>query len=313
MNRKNTLLFLVIAILAELFLRLDFRNATLILTELRLPRLVLAFSIGSALAMSGAVMQTVLNNPLAEPYTLGIASGAALGAAIFNSMGFHPGVFGLNAGAVIGSIAVLLLISRVILKNELRFDSVILLGVMLSMFCSSLLAIWMAIADPIGVQTITFWLLGDLTRVGLKTGIALFVVSSIVFLYFMRISKKLDGFLFGESMVEGFGVSLRQTQTIVVVLISVLVGFCVSAAGMIGFVGLMVPHLIRKRMGTSIHGKILPYVFVWGGISLVMSDAIAHTVSYPLELPVGAVTALIGAPVFIYLFIYRKFGRGAES
>jgi iron complex transport system permease protein len=313
MNRKNTLLFLVIAILAELFLRLDFRNATLILTELRLPRLVLAFSIGSALAMSGAVMQTVLNNPLAEPYTLGIASGAALGAAIFNSMGFHLGVFGLNAGAVIGSIAVLLLISRVILKNELRFDSVILLGVMLSMFCSSLLAIWMAIADPIGVQTITFWLLGDLTRVGLKTGIALFVVSSIVFFYFMRISKKLDGFLFGESMVEGFGVSLRQTQTIVVVLISVLVGFCVSAAGMIGFVGLMVPHLIRKRMGTSIHGKILPYVFVWGGISLVMSDAIAHTVSYPLELPVGAVTALIGAPVFIYLFIYRKFGRGAES
>ncbi len=313
MNRKNTLLFVVIAILAELFLRLDIRNATLILTELRLPRLVLAFSIGSALAMSGAVMQTVLNNPLAEPYTLGIASGAALGAAIFNSMGFHLGVFGLNAGAVIGSIAVLLLISRVILKNELRFDSVILLGVMLSMFCSSLLAIWMAIADPIGVQTITFWLLGDLTRVGLKTGIALFVVSSIVFLYFMRISKKLDGFLFGESMVEGFGVSLRQTQTIVVVLISVLVGFCVSAAGMIGFVGLMVPHLIRKRMGTSIHGKILPYVFVWGGISLVMSDAIAHTVSYPLELPVGAVTALIGAPVFIYLFIYRKFGRGAES
>ena len=313
MNRKKTVLFLVIAILAELFLRLDFRNASLILTELRLPRLVLAFSIGSALALSGTVMQTVLNNPLAEPYTLGIASGAALGAAIFNSMGFHLGVFGLNAGAVIGSIAVLLLISRVILKNELRFDSVILMGVMLSMFCSSMLAIWMAIADPVGVQTITFWLLGDLTRVGLKTGIALFVVSTIVFFYFMRISKKLDGFLFGESMVEGFGVSLRQTQSIVVVLVSILVGFCVSAAGMIGFVGLMVPHLIRKRMGTSIHGKILPYVFVWGGISLVMSDAIAHTVSYPLELPVGAVTALIGAPVFIYLFIYRKFGRGAES
>jgi iron complex transport system permease protein len=313
MNKKNTILFLLISIAAELFLRLDYRNASLILTELRIPRLILAFSIGSALSLSGAVMQTVLSNPLAEPYTLGIASGAALGAAIFNSLGFHYGFFGLNAGAVLGSILVLLLILRVIVRNEFRFDSMILLGVMLSMFCSSLLAIWMAIADPVGVQTVTFWLLGDLTRVGLKTALALLVVSIVALVYFHRISKKLDGFLFGDSMVEGFGVSLKQTQAVVVVVVSVLVGFCVSAAGMIGFVGLMVPHLVRKKMGTSIHGKVLPYAFTWGGIALVLSDAIAHTVSYPMELPVGAVTALIGAPVFIYLFIYRKFGRGVEA
>ncbi len=313
MNKKNTILFLLISIAAELFLRLDFRNASLILTELRIPRLILAFSIGGALSLSGAVMQTVLSNPLAEPYTLGIASGAALGAAIFNSLGFHYGFFGLNAGAVLGSILVLLLILRVIVRNEFRFDSMILLGVMLSMFCSSLLAIWMAIADPAGVQTITFWLLGDLTRVGLKTALTLLAVAIIALVYFYKISRKLDGFLFGDSMVEGFGISLKQTQAAVIVVVSILVGFCVSAAGMIGFVGLMVPHLVRKKIGTSIHSKVLPYVFTWGGIALVISDAIAHTVSYPMELPVGAVTALIGAPVFIYLFIYRKFGRGAET
>jgi iron complex transport system permease protein len=313
MNKKNTLIILVIAILLELFLRLDFRNASLILTELRMPRLILAFAIGSALAVSGTVMQTVLNNTLAEPYTLGIASGAALGAAVFNSLGFHLSFFGLNAGAVIGSAMVLAMILKVILKNQLRSDSVILLGVMISMFCSSLLAIWMALADPHGVQTITFWLLGDLTRVGMKTGIALLTVSSLVFFYFQATAKKLDGFLFGESMVEGFGISLQQTQSVAVILVSILVGFCVSSAGMIGFVGLMVPHLVRKKLGTSIHSRVLPYVFVWGGISLVVSDAIAHSISYPLEMPVGAVTALVGAPVFIYLFIYRKWGRGVEA
>lgn len=313
MNRKNTLIVLMVAILLELFLRIDFGNTMLVLTEIRLPRLILAFAIGSALALSGSVMQTVLNNPLAEPYTLGVASGAALGAAIFNSLGFNWGFFGLNAGAVVGAVIVLLILFKMITKTRLRFDSVVLLGVMLSFTSASMLAIWMALADPVGVQSITFWLLGDLSRVGLKSALALLGLSLVFFAYFYRFSKKLDSFLFGESMVEGFGVSLKDTQRVSVVLVSILVGFCVSAAGMIGFVGLMIPHFIRKKMKTSLHQKILPYVFVWGGICLILSDALAHAVAYPMELPVGAVTALVGAPVFIYLFIFRKTNRGVEA
>lgn len=313
MNRKNTLIVLVVAILLELFLRIDFGNTMLVLTEIRLPRLVLAFAIGSALALSGSVMQTVLNNPLAEPYTLGVASGAALGAAIFNSLGFNWGFFGLNAGAVVGAVIILLVLFKMITKTRLRFDSVVLLGVMLSFTSASMLAIWMALADPVGVQSITFWLLGDLSRVGLKSALALLGLSLVFFTYFYRFSKKLDAFLFGESMVEGFGVSLKDTQRVSVVLVSILVGFCVSAAGMIGFVGLMIPHFIRKKMKTSLHQKILPYVFVWGGICLILSDALAHAVAYPMELPVGAVTALVGAPVFIYLFIFKKTNRGVEA
>lgn len=312
MNRKKTIVFLLVAILMELFLRIDFGNMALVLTELRLPRLVLAFAVGSALALSGTVMQTVLYNPLAEPYTLGVASGAALGAAIFNSLGLSLGLFGLNVGAVVGAILVLFALLKIVFKTQLRFDSVILLGVMMSLSCASLLAIWMALADPVGVQSITFWLLGDLSRAGLKSSIALLVLSLVFFAYFYRFSKKLDAFLFGESMVEGFGVSLRDTQRMSVILVSILVGFCVSAAGMVGFVGLMVPHLIRRKMGTSLHQKILPYVFVWGGAILIFSDALAHAIAFPLELPVGAVTALVGAPVFIYLFVFKKLGRGLE-
>jgi iron complex transport system permease protein len=313
MNRNKTIVFLIVAILLELFLRIDRSNISIILTELRLPRLILAFAVGSALALSGAVMQTVLYNPLAEPYTLGVASGAALGAAVFNSLGITWGFFGLNVGAVLGAVLILGALLKIVFKNQLRFDSVILLGVMLSLSCASMLAIWMALADPVGVQSITFWLLGDLSRVGLKSSIALLVLSLVFFSYFLRFSKKLDAFLFGESMVEGFGVPLKDTQRTAVILVSILVGFCVSAAGMIGFVGLMVPHLIRRKMGTSLHHKILPYVFVWGGIILIFSDAVAHAIAFPLELPVGAVTALVGAPVFIYLFIYRKLGRGVEA
>ncbi len=313
MSKKATIIALLVAILLELFLRIDFGNASLILIELRIPRLILAFAIGSALALSGSVMQTVLNNPLAEPYTLGVASGAALGAAIFNSLGLSWGFFGLNAGAVVGAVVVLLVLFKIIFKTRLRFDSVILLGVMLSFTCARMLAIWMALADPVGVQSITFWLLGDLSRAGLKSAVALLFLSTIFFAYFYYFSKKLDAFLFGEAMVEGFGVSLRDTQRVAVVLVSILVGFCVSAAGMIGFVGLMIPHFIRKRMHTSLHQKILPYVFVWGGISLIVSDALAHALAFPLELPVGAVTAVIGAPVFIYLFIFQKSNRGIET
>lgn len=313
MNKRNTLIFLFVAIVLELFWKLDFQNASLILSEIRIPRLILAFGVGAALSVSGSVMQTILNNPLAEPYTLGVASGAALGAAIFQSLGWNLGLYGLNVGAVFGAIIVLFLLLKLITKNNLRMDSVALLGVMVSFFCSSFLAIWMAIADPVGVQRVTFWLLGDLSRVGMGPAAIVLILSTVFFLYYKTFSSKLDAFLFGESMVEGFGVSLNDTRKISVILVSILVGFCVSAAGMIGFVGLMIPHFVRKKMKTSIHGKILPYLFFWGGGSLVICDSIAHSILFPVELPVGAITALVGVPAFIYLFIRQRWGKGIDA
>ena len=304
-----SLAILVAAIACSLLLRLDFKNSSLILTELRIPRVLVAMGVGSALSLSGVVMQTVLTNPLAEPYTLGIASGAALGAAMATTLGIKIYFFGLNIGAVIGALLVLLLLMKLVAKSARQSDSMILLGVMLSLTCASMLAIWMALADPLGVQSVTFWLLGDLSRVELKTSLALLGLSLVVGGYFWMFSKKLDAFLFGENLVESFGVSYRDTQRIAILLVSILVGFCVSAVGMIGFIGLIVPHLVRRFLGTSRHFHVIPMAFLWGAIVLVLSDALAHVVSEPHELPVGAVTALVGAPVFISLFIRRKKGE----
>lgn len=302
-------LTLLICALLSLFLRLDFSNAKLILRELRFPRLILGISVGGALALSGAVMQTVLANPLADPYTLGIASGAALGAAIGTTVGVKFSFFGLNAGAVIGAGLILTILFRILKASNREPDSMILIGVMLSLTCASLLAIWMALADPMGVQSINFWLLGDLSRVGLAPALALFGVTAVISSYFFYFSKKLDAFLFGEELVESFGVSVQQTQKISIVLVSVLIGFCVSAVGMIGFVGLVVPHFVRKLIGTSRHAHLLPLSVIWGAVILTLSDVLAKSVGEPHELPVGAVTAVIGAPVFIYIFLKRKKGE----
>jgi iron complex transport system permease protein len=297
---------LLMVSLISLFLRLDFDNAQIVLLELRLPRLWLAIAIGGSLAMSGAVLQTVLGNPLAEPYTLGVASGAALGAAVGSSLGWASGLGGihggLHVGGALGAAAVVGVLFRLTRNQQTGSDSIILVGVMISLAAASLLAIWMALADPAGVQSINFWLLGDLSRMSMIPAMMLFLFSVVVFAYFMKFSRNLDAFLLGLDGVPSFGVSPMATLKASVLLVSILVGFCVSAAGVIGFLGLIVPHLVRKRMGTSIHRRVLPMIYVWGAIVLVLSDALARAVGYPHELPVGAVTALVGAPAFILLY-----------
>ncbi len=305
----RTLILLVVAILFALLIQLDFSNAKLLLIELRVPRVIAAIAVGAALALSGLVMQTVLANPLAEPYTLGIASGAALGAAISTSLGIKIHLFGLNVGAVVGALMVLFLLLKWVMKGSRRSESIILLGVMMSLTCASLLAIWMALADPLGVQSITFWLLGDLSRVDLYSGLALFFITLAFGAYFFIFARKLDAFLFGEAWVESFGVSFIQTQRISVILISILIGFCVSAVGMIGFIGLMVPHFVRRQIKSSLHYHLIPLSMLTGSMVLCFSDAIARSISDPHELPVGAVTALVGAPVFIFLLMRNRKGE----
>jgi iron complex transport system permease protein len=304
------LLVLLAAAALSLLLRLDFSNARLLILELRLPRLILAIAIGGALALSGSVMQTVLGNPLAEPYTLGVASGAALGAAIFSSLGWQLNLAGVNAGGMVGAVLVVWILFRLSRGQGQGSAALILMGVMLSLACASLLAIWMALADPVGVQSINFWLLGDLSRVGLTPACMLLGLSGVALAYFLYFSRRLDSFLMGIDGVPSFGVSLDLTLKASVLLISVLIGFCVSAAGVIGFLGLIIPHVVRRKMRTSIHGRVLPIVYLWGAIVLVVSDTLARVVSDPHELPVGAVTALVGAPVFILLYRRQRHEVG---
>lgn len=305
---RSLLVLLAVSILS-LLIRMNWDQASLIFWELRLPRWILSVAVGGSLALAGLVLQTVLGNPLAEPYTLGVASGAALGAAIGSSLsGFLGPLAGVQLGGAIGAALVVLVLFRVTSQQASGSDSIILIGVMISLAAASLLAIWMALADPVGVQSINFWLLGDLSRMSLWPSLGVLVFSILVFLYFLKFSRRLDAFLLGLDGVPSFGVPVQSVLKTCVLLVSVLIGICVSSAGVIGFLGLIVPHVVRKKMPSSIHRWVLPQVYIWGAIALVVSDGLARAVGYPHELPVGAVTALVGAPVFIA--IYRKVARG---
>ena len=310
--RKRYLFLVAILIAAcglSLFLRLDFSNASLLLRELRIPRLILGLAVGAGLSISGLVLQTVLSNPLAEPYTLGIASGAALGAAIQTSLRLKSSFFGLKTGAVLGAGFVIALMMRLVSRGLRGQETLVLLGVMVSLVASSGLAIWMALADPLGVQSVNYWLLGDLGRASLGSSVALFGLVMGIAAYFFVFSKNLDAFLFGEEWVESFGVSARSTRKIAITLVSVIVGFSVSAAGIIGFVGMVVPHLIRRWTRVQRHFHLIPLCFLGGAAILTLSDSLARAIGEPRELPVGAVTALLGAPVFIWLFMRAKKGE----
>lgn len=300
---------LILSVAFSLLVRLDFENAELILRELRIPRMILGVAVGAGLALSGLVMQTVLSNPLAEPYTLGVASGAALGAAIGVSLGIHTTFFGFNIGAIVGAVLVISILFGFIAKRIRRNDSLILTGVMISLTAASMLAIWMAISDPMGVQSINFWLLGDLSRVGLSSALGVLAVTLLISAIFILFSRRLDAFLFGEDAVEGFGVSRKSTQVQSVFLISLLVGCSVSAAGVIGFLGLIVPHMVRKRSPSHRHREMIPLTLLGGATLLTFSDGISRVVGGTYELPVGAITAVVGAPVFVALFIAKNSGE----
>jgi iron complex transport system permease protein len=311
LKKKYLLAGLVLLISSGLSLMwgLGSEGSELILRELRVPRLLLGVAVGAGLSLSGLVLQTVLTNPLAEPYTLGIASGAALGAALASSVQLQLDFFGLNVGAVLGACGVIFLLLRLVGRGVRGQEPIILLGVMVSLTAASLLSVWMALADPVGVQSLNFWLLGDLSRTSLGPALALLALVILIASYFLIFSRNLDAFLFGEDQVESFGVSLHRTQQIAILLVSIIVGFCVSSAGIIGFIGLVVPHGVRKWVRVQRHFHLIPFTLLVGSILLVVSDLAARRVADPRELPVGAVTALLGAPVLVALFLSKKKGE----
>jgi iron complex transport system permease protein len=303
----GVVLLLALSIVLSLFLHLNWDQAQLILTELRLPRVVTSIAVGGILGLSGVILQTLLANPLSEPYTLGIASGAALGAAVTTSLKGMINVLGLNLGAIVGAGLVLMVLIAIVKKSSSLGESLILFGVMISFFCSGLLAVWMALADPVGVQSITFWLLGDLSRVEIKTAATLMSMLFIAAIYFYKKALVLDAFLFGPNWVETFGVNRNHELRQGVFIVSIIIGAAVSAVGMIGFVGLVIPHFSRMAVGSR-HRALIPFSVILGSASLTASDTLARTLSYPHELPVGAITSVLGAPILMYLLMNRKRG-----
>ncbi|MGK5089333.1 iron ABC transporter permease [Bdellovibrionota bacterium FG-2] len=276
-----------------------------IIYQLRLPRVLLAIAVGMGLSVAGACLQALFSNPLCEPYTLGISSGAALGAVIGTTLGGFWVFSGLAITAFIGALVFTAILYFVSIRPGNSALTLLLSGVMMGFFGSGLVALWMALADSNGIQSAVLWLLGDLSRARMG-GACVTLLFSLLFSVILWLrSKQLDVLLMGEEDARSLGIEVSHLRRRVIFVVSLLVSFCVSASGMIGFLGLLVPHLVRRRVG-ALHGKMLPLCAVWGATLLVIADMLARISVRPFELPVGVVTALVGAPVFLWILLKRE-------
>ncbi len=278
--------------------------------DLRLPRVILAAGIGMGLAVSGGVLQVLFNNPLCEPYILGISSGSALGVVIGMSLGIHLNLGGLVGTSFLGALSFAIILFWISqrtfhLGSRQGQTTLLLVGVVLGFLGNGLLALWIALAEPSQLQSATVWFFGDLSRARLSGALLTFVgVGCGIALIFTQ-ARDLDAYLLGESEAQSMGVDGARLQKIMIGLTSVLVGLCVSGGGVIGFVGLLVPHAVRFWVGTP-HRNSLPLTAIWGAITLVIADLLSRWIARPYELPVGVITALIGSPVLIAVLIRRK-------
>ncbi len=271
-----------------------------LIAEVRLPRAILATAVGMGLAVSGATLQALFSNPLCEPYTLGISSGSTLGAVLGMTLGFRLSMAGLTGSAFAGAMIFTGILYLISLRPGVTGLTLLLAGVMMGFLGSSLVALWMALADSAGIQGAVLWLMGDLSRARLSG--ALFSLADSILLVGLIWSRwrSLDALLLGEEAAASLGVPVASVRRRLLLLVSLLIGLCVSGSGMIGFIGLVVPHFLRRIFG-SLHLHLLPLSAIWGATTLTLADALARSIVPPLELPVGVVTALIGAPLFIFL------------
>jgi iron complex transport system permease protein len=284
--------------------------ARLILLRIRLPRVLLAGLTGFSLSIGGLVFQALLRNPLADPFILGVSSGAAFGAvlAIMCGFGFAVGVPLLSFGGALLAIAVVWLVGQ----KEMGMESstILLAGVIINAFFTSVIMFFIALAVDDRLHTMLFWLYGDLSqsRYSQSAMSAPFVLAGFTILY--GFSRHLNLITAGHDSAMQMGVDVRRIKTVCFVTVSLLMGLVVSFSGLIGFVGLIVPHLARMSMGTD-HRLLMPVAGLGGAIFLIAADTAARTVMAPSELPVGVVTAFLGAPFFIYLLKSRgsRWGR----
>lgn len=271
-----------------------------VLAKIRIPRLLLAIAVGGGLSLSGAILQGIYRNPLVEPYTLGISGGAALGVSIAIFFGFvNLSYVVLPLFGFAGAMLTLFLVYFLSLKREgLNMNSMLLIGVMISFVASSAMMFLMSVTSPDNLQSIVFWVMGSLDETNmLLIRIALFSsLAGLTLTYFF--SPTLNALRLGEVKAKHLGINTKITIKILFLIASLLTGIAVSVAGVIGFVGLVIPHLVRLIIGND-YRMIIGSSFIGGSIFLIVCDAIARTVISPNELPIGVITGFAGGLVFI--------------
>ena len=286
-------------------------SAAIILLQVRLPRVLLAFMVGGCLAAVGVGLQALLRNPLADPYVLGISSGAALGSAIALLLGIGTTVLAVSAlplCAVAGALISILLVYRIAVSyGHLPVHTLLLAGVILNAIFSALIMFITSIIDPNRAFAIMSWLMGTLMASDYPALAALAVYLLVGGLILFRQGGALNLLTLGEEPARALGVEVERVKKIVFVCTALLTGAVVSVSGLIGFVGMVVPHAMRLLAGAD-HRLLLPASALVGGMFLTAADALARTVLAPAEIPVGVVTALVGGPFFIYLLMVKKRG-----
>ena len=278
--------------------------------SLRLPRVVLAFLTGAALSVGGTVMQSALNNPLASPFGLGVSAGAGLGAGAVMVLGVTgaAGAFLLPAAGFAGGLLTVLLalaLARA-LDKRLSGVTVVLTGMVLSLFFSAIMDL-MAAMNPEYAQRINLWQMGSFAAKGWRGVWVLGPVLILCLVVFLGRAADLDLLAFGDEQAQAIGLDPRRSRRALIALVAVLTGTAVAFSGIIGFIDLVAPHVARKLFGAR-HRRTLPAAALLGGSFMVLCDLAARTLASPREIPVGAVTALLGAPFFMVIF-FRKGRR----
>lgn len=284
----------------------------LILFDVRLPRLFLAMLVGAALSLAGAGYQALLRNPLADPYVLGVSSGAALGTILALALAARFSLATPVAafiGASLTTAAVYYLGQR---GGQLAPYTLLLAGVITASFLSAIIAFLLTFLSASDLRGATFWLMGDLSSPAPFSLVWLGLATLISFGVLYYFAGDLNLLLAGETEAEALGVNVQQTKLAVYLAASLATGLAVSVSGAIGYIGLLVPHLVRLLFGSD-YRLLLPASALGGAVVLLTADAVARTVVAPTEVPVGAVTAVVGAPFFIYLLRFRFTDRSSAS
>lgn len=280
-----------------------------ILTQLRIPRILFTFLAGSGLALCGMVFQAMFHNPLATPFTLGVASGASLGAAIYVYLGFSFTLLGIDGGTFAAFTGALLAISFVYgvsrYQNGFSPETLLLTGVAISFFFSSLILFTQYLSNLSDSFEIMRWLMGSLTTVGYRDVLQLLPFVTICTAVILWLSRELNLLMAGDDIAISRGVPVHTIRYILFIVTSLCVGAIVALCGPIGFVGMMVPHICRLFVGSN-HRWLIPTTLLFGGSFLIICDTIARLIIAPAEIPVGVITTLLGGPFFLWLLIKSK-------
>lgn len=277
----------------------------MVIWQLRLPRIVMSLLAGASLALCGCVFQSIFRNPICDPYILGISSGASIGAAIAIIVGWDAYLFGITLPALATAVLTLLLImGSAHLRGRQSTQTLLLTGIALNFLISAVITLLMVINQQ-EMQKILFWTMGSVAAVSWQEIACLcpilFIVAGILYYH----AKDLNILQLGSDTATSLGVNAQRTTYVTLIASSILIAVVVSFCGVIGFIGLIIPHIARLIFGSD-NRRLFTYSMLFGAFFLLVADTLARTIAAPSELPVGSITALAGAPFFIYLLLKKN-------